>query len=205
MELNVNDFMRWIELTNETIQQQKNYLTSLDQPIGDGDHGINMARGLQEVMNKLQTNEYQEPSEVLKNVSMTLLSKVGGASGPLYGTAFLKMSMAIKGLNSVSMEDFTKGLQVALDGIKQRGKSNAGEKTLIDVWSPVVEHFSNQDVTSDRLMETAKRAMEETTNTIATKGRAAYFKEKSLGHIDPGSASSFYMFEALAKVLKEKE
>lgn len=205
MELNVKDFVKWFELANEKIQHQKEYLTLLDQPIGDGDHGINMARGYREVVKILQSNDYHEPSEVLKDVSMTLLSKVGGASGPLYGTAFLKMSMAMKGKGTIGWETLNNGLRVALDGIKLRGKSEIGEKTLVDVWDPIVECSSAQDVTSEQLVKTAKVAMEETKHTIATKGRAAYFKEKSIGHIDPGSASSYYIFEALAEVVKEKE
>lgn len=203
MELNVKDFIAWMELTNEKIQQHKDYLTALDQPIGDGDHGINMARGFQEVVNKLQTKDYYEPSEVMKDVAMTLLSKVGGASGPLYGTAFLKLSMEVKGKASIDLQDLTNGIQAGLDGIKQRGRSTIGEKTLVDVWSPVVDALLKHDIYS--LMETAKNAMEETKNTIATKGRAAYFKDKSLGHIDPGSASSYYLFEALAETVKGKE
>ncbi|WP_047981780.1 dihydroxyacetone kinase subunit DhaL [Ornithinibacillus contaminans] len=204
MELNGQDIVAWFDYTNEKIQQHKEYLTSLDQPIGDGDHGINMARGYQETVKRLAAKEYSEPSEVLKDASMTLLSKVGGASGPLYGTAFLKMSMAVKGLETIDQDALVKGLEAALAGLKQRGKSEVGEKTLLDVWGPVVEYCSGNDLKVDVLLDTARTAMENTSGLQATKGRAAYFKEKSIGHIDPGSASSFYVFEALAEVLKEK-
>lgn len=204
MELNGQDIVTWFDYTNDKIQQHKEYLTSLDQPIGDGDHGINMARGYQETVKRLAAKEYSEPSEVLKDASMTLLSKVGGASGPLYGTAFLKMSMAVKGLETIDQDALVKGLESALAGLKQRGKSEVGEKTLLDVWGPVVEYCNGNDLKVDVLLDTARTAMENTSGLQATKGRAAYFKEKSIGHIDPGSASSFYVFEALAEVLKEK-
>jgi phosphoenolpyruvate---glycerone phosphotransferase subunit DhaL len=205
MELGVQDMVKWFLLANEKIQENKEYLTSLDQPIGDGDHGINMARGYQAVVEKLNSKAYIDPSEVLKDASMTLLSKVGGASGPLYGTAFLKMSLAAKGQEVIDVGAIANGLEAAVVGLKQRGKSDVGEKTLVDVWSQVTDYALVGEFGSDGLMETAQRAMERTKEIMATKGRAAYFKEKSIGHIDPGSASSFYIFAALAEVLKGKE
>ncbi|PAV30927.1 dihydroxyacetone kinase subunit L [Virgibacillus profundi] len=203
MELQVKDIIQWFELTNEKIQANKDYLTSLDQPIGDGDHGINMARGFKEVVNKISTQDYENVADVLKDVAMTLMSKVGGASGPIFGTAFLKLSIAVKGSDSLNFETFTKGLEEAVNGVKQRGKATEGEKTMIDVWSPVVDYLkSEKDFQGDQIRKTAKQAMENTKEIMATKGRASYFKEKSIGHIDPGAASSFYIFEALAEVIK---
>ncbi|MUK87658.1 dihydroxyacetone kinase subunit L [Ornithinibacillus sp. L9] len=196
--------IEWFNKANEKIQENKAYLTSLDQPIGDGDHGINMARGFQEVAGKLSENDYTDISAILKEVAMTLLAKVGGASGPLYGTVFLKMSMTLKGRDVVDGTAFTKGLEDALAGVKQRGKAETGEKTLVDVWQAVVEYFQAGNITADGLVEVAARAKERTKDMVATKGRAAYFKEKSKGHIDPGSASSYLVFEALADVMKEK-
>ncbi|MBS3681617.1 dihydroxyacetone kinase subunit L [Ornithinibacillus massiliensis] len=205
MELNVEDMIKWLGLANEKIQENKVYLTKLDQPIGDGDHGINMARGYQEAVLALQAKEYNAPFEVLKDASMVLLSKVGGASGPLYGTAFLKLSMEVKVKEVLNLQDLANGLEAGLTGLKQRGKSEIGEKTLIDVWGPVVDYFHKAGFQPDDLTESARKAMENTKDIIATKGRAAYFKEKSIGHIDPGSASSYLIFEALAEVIKEKE
>ncbi|MEN2768590.1 dihydroxyacetone kinase subunit DhaL [Ornithinibacillus xuwenensis] len=206
MELEIHDLIKWFEITNERIQQHKDYLTGLDQPIGDGDHGINMARGYQEAVTKLSQAEYQEPSEVLRDASMALLSKVGGASGPLYGTAFLKMSLAVKGLETINAASLVNGLSAALLGIKQRGKAEAGEKTLVDVWGPVVDYISSEEsnLRAEDLTSQARMAMERTKEMMATKGRASYFKEKSIGHIDPGSASSYYVFASLAEVWKEK-
>ncbi|KGX87580.1 dihydroxyacetone kinase subunit DhaL [Pontibacillus litoralis] len=203
MEMHVQDAIQWFQKTNEKIQQNKDYLTSLDQPIGDGDHGINMARGFQEVEKKLKGAEYTVVSDVLKDVAMTLMSKVGGASGPLFGTAFLKMSMATKGAATIDIATLAKGLEAATEGIKQRGKATEQEKTMIDVWSPVAYHVKEAtSIQSEVLKEVAKQAMDNTKDMMATKGRGAYFKEKSIGHIDAGAASTYYIFEALAETLK---
>ncbi|WP_067727124.1 dihydroxyacetone kinase subunit DhaL [Oceanobacillus damuensis] len=206
MEIKVEDAIKWFEKINEKIKLNKEYLTSLDQVIGDSDHGINMARGFEEVVNKLSAKEYGTVSEVLKDAAMTLMSKVGGASGPLFGTAFLRFSTAVKVKESVDFETFTLGLESALEGVKHRGKSTAGEKTMIDVWSPVVDFFKREnDFQPDELLYESRTAMENTKEIMATKGRASYFKENSIGHIDPGAASSYYIFEALAEVLQEGE
>ncbi|MGY0692072.1 dihydroxyacetone kinase subunit DhaL [Virgibacillus sp. FSP13] len=195
---------KWMKHTNEKIQTNKEYLTELDQAIGDGDHGINMARGFQEVVNKLNGETYEHVADVMKDVAMTLMSKVGGAAGPLYGTAFLKMSMAFKG-QDIDYRVFSKGMEHAVDGVKQRGKAEVGEKTLIDVWSSVAEKLQETDAFDGNLIrETAKSAMERTKETMATKGRAAYLKERSIGHLDPGSVSSFYLFDTLAGIVDER-
>ncbi|MFD1416906.1 dihydroxyacetone kinase subunit DhaL [Oceanobacillus jeddahense] len=192
----------WMQKVNGYMQENKAYLTELDQAIGDSDHGINMSRGFQEVSNKLEQSTYEDVAAVLKDVAMTLMSKVGGASGPLYGTAFLKMSMAVKGKDTVDKEDFAAGLEAAAQGIQQRGKSTAGEKTMVDVWTPLVSWWKEQDeINPEGLEAAAKEAMEATKPMEATKGRASYLKEKSIGHIDPGSASSYYIFKSLAEVL----
>ncbi|QDP41322.1 dihydroxyacetone kinase subunit DhaL [Radiobacillus deserti] len=204
MELHVAQALMWIERTNEKIQENKEYLSALDQAIGDGDHGINMARGFQAVIEKTSSSEYETVSDVLKDVAMTLMAKVGGASGPLYGTAFLKMSMSTKGKESVSQEDLAEAVRQALEGMKQRGKATEGEKTLIDVWTPVQELLEqSEDLQPEEIKKTAKDAMEATKNIMATKGRAAYLKERSIGHLDAGSVSSYYLFESLANVLEE--
>ncbi|UFT98611.1 dihydroxyacetone kinase subunit L [Radiobacillus kanasensis] len=203
MELHINQALKWIELTNEKIQENKEYLTSLDQAIGDGDHGINMARGFQAVIEKTSSSEYEAVSDLLKDVAMTLMSKVGGASGPLYGTAFLKMSMATKGKDPVTQGDLAAAVAQALEGMKQRGKANQGEKTLIDVWTPVQGLLQDQEnVQPDDLRETAKEAMESTKDIMATKGRSAYLKERSIGHLDAGSVSSYFVFDSLASAVE---
>ncbi|WP_010647544.1 dihydroxyacetone kinase subunit DhaL [Oceanobacillus massiliensis] len=207
MKIQTEQSVQWFEKINEKIQANKEYLTELDQAIGDSDHGINMARGFQETVNKLTGQDYETVSDVMKDAAMTLISKVGGASGPLFGTAFLKFSMAVKGKEPVDYDALTNGLEEGLQGVMGRGKATTGEKTMVDVWSSVVAYLKQGEGSfeTDRLSETAKKAMEQTKGMMATKGRAAYFKEKSIGHIDPGSVSSFYVFDALAEVLKEAE
>lgn len=203
MLLNVANTVKWMLSANEKIQENKTYLTELDQAIGDGDHGINMARGFQEVEAKITSTDYDNVSDLLKDVSMTLLSKVGGAAGPLYGTAFLKLSMAVKGSVDVDFSKFKNGLEEALAGIKQRGKAEKDEKTLVDVWEPLVDYLSGQDsFNAKEFSLLAKEAMESTKNLEAKKGRAAYLGERSVGHLDPGSVSSFYIFSSLAEALK---
>lgn len=203
MELMVKDIVNWLDEVNENIQEHKTYLTELDQPIGDGDHGINMARGFEEVVRKVTGEDYETIADVLKDTAMTLISKVGGASGPLLGTAFLRMSTAAKGMESLDTHAFSDVLHEAAAGIKQRGRSREGEKTLLDVWVPVADYFSGVDTFSSAdISRAAKVAMENTKDMKATKGRAAYFGEKSIGYIDPGAASSYYMFVALAEVVK---
>ncbi len=206
MNITVNNAIQWMKRMHEKVNEHKDDLTSLDQAIGDGDHGINLARGFNEVMKKLDTVEYATVSDVFKDVAMTIMSKVGGASGPLYGTAFLKMSMALKDKESVTKADFATAVAEALNGLQQRGKAKPGDKTMVDVWNPVVSYIrDHEEIDWDELSATAKRAMEATKELRALKGRASYLKERSIGHIDPGALSSYYLFVSLAEVMKEGE
>lgn len=204
MELNTEHIIKWMDAFNQDLQDNKEDLTLLDQVLGDGDHGVNMARGFTEVVKKLDSRTYESVSDVLKDISITVISKVGGAAGPLYGTAFLKMSLALKGKSTIDEMTFIESLEAGLEGIKQRGKSHEGEKTLIDVWAPVVETMKkDKGLNASNILDTAKNSMKDTKDIKATKGRAAYFKEKSLGEIDPGVASSYYLFVSLASTIKE--
>ncbi|MFZ0370795.1 MAG: dihydroxyacetone kinase subunit DhaL [Halobacillus sp.] len=206
MKLEVSHALDWIHGINKKIQDNKDELTSLDQAIGDGDHGINMSRGFQEAVNKISEEEYSDVSGVWKDVATTLMSKVGGASGPLYGTVFLKMSTAVKGVENVDFQTFSSALKEAVAGIKQRGKAEAGEKTMLDVWEPLADKMSEvQDFDRQLILDTAQSSMESTKDLVATKGRAAYLKERSKGHLDPGARSSYYVFEALADCIKGDE
>jgi len=206
MELTVKKAKLWMEALNEKIQKQKDYLSELDQAIGDGDHGVNMARGFQEVMNKLSDADYTTPSDLLKDVAMVLMSKVGGASGPLYGTAFLKMSMATKNKEKLTEEDLALAVEEAIKGLEQRGKAQLKDKTMLDVWIPVHQSMKQgSPIDWGRLEATAKSAMEATKELLALKGRAAYLKERSVGHIDPGSVSSYYFFQTLAETMKDED
>lgn len=170
------------------IENNKTYLSELDTPIGDGDHGNNMARGMEAVNDALSNTSNNDLTTVFKTIAMALISKVGGASGPLYGTAFLEM--AKESNNSTDLSDL---LSVALIGIKKRGGANVGDKTMIDVWDPVLTAIKSNSLTQ----QTIDKAVDNTKNMIARKGRASYLGERSVGHLDPGAASSGYLFSAL--------
>lgn len=179
---------KWMLLFNEKIQANKDYLSELDTPIGDGDHGGNMARGMAAVVENLEGKDFANSAEVFQVVSMQLLSKVGGASGPLYGSAFMGIMKAEK--EGTSLVD---AVQAGLDMIQKRGKASVGEKTMVDVWDGVVEAIRREELTK----ETIRALVESTKDMKATKGRASYVGERSIGHIDPGSYSSGLLFEAL--------
>ncbi|MFR7398229.1 putative dihydroxyacetone kinase [Streptococcus milleri] len=179
---------KWMLLFNEKIQVNKDYLSELDTPIGDGDHGGNMARGMAAVVENLEGKDFTNSAEVFQVVSMQLLSKVGGASGPLYGSAFMGIMKAEK--EGTSLVD---AVQAGLDMIQKRGKASVGEKTMVDVWAGVVEAIRREELTK----ETIRALVESTKDMKAMKGRASYVGERSIGHIDPGSYSSGLLFEAL--------
>lgn len=180
----------WMDLFNEKIQANKDYLSELDSPIGDGDHGGNMARGMAAVMENLAGKEFESSADIFKIVSMQLISKVGGASGPLYGSAFMGMTKA-----SQAGASLVEQLEAGLDMIQKRGKAVVGEKTMVDVWIPVIAALKE-----DRLdKEVISQAVQATKDIQASKGRASYVGERSIGHLDPGSYSSGLLFEALVE------
>ena len=179
---------KWMQLFNEKIQDQKAYLSDLDTPIGDGDHGANMARGMAAAVESLAAKDFASAAEVFQAVSMQLISKVGGASGPLYGSAFMGMAGAEK-----DGKDLSEVIQAGLDMIQKRGKAVPGEKTMVDVWSEIPLSLQSGDLTREKIGS----LVEATKDLKATKGRASYVGERSIGHIDPGSASSGLLFEAL--------
>lgn len=190
------------------IESEKAFLTELDNAIGDGDHGINLSRGFQKVAEKLPEWEGQDIGAILKGVGTQLVSTVGGASGPLYGTAFMKAGNACKGKTELSGEDFAAALEAAIGGIKMRGKSVEGEKTMLDALCPahkaLTEALANGKDLKDALgdaVDAASKGVEYTKTIIATKGRASYLGERSIGHQDPGATSSLYILQATAEVL----
>ena len=179
---------KWMQLFSDKIQDQKDYLSDLDTPIGDGDHGANMARGMAAAVESLAAKDFASAAEVFQAVSMQLISKVGGASGPLYGSAFMGMAKAEK-----DSKDLSEVIQAGLDMIQKRGKAVPGEKTMVDVWSGIPVSLQSGDLTHEKIGS----LVEATKDLKATKGRASYVGERSIGHIDPGSASSGLLFEAL--------
>ncbi|WP_294464314.1 dihydroxyacetone kinase subunit DhaL [uncultured Anaerofustis sp.] len=198
-----------IKLINDIadkIEENKDYLTDLDSAIADGDHGINMARGFSAVKGKLKTVEDKDCGTILKTVGMTLVSTVGGAAGPLYGTAFMKAGMAVQGKEEISGEDFIKMMEEAINGVKMRGKSEAGEKTMLDSMIPAYDAFKEGlNVGAKSAMEKALKASAdgvEYTKTIkATKGRASYIGDRSIGHQDPGATSFTYIMECINDII----
>ncbi|MGN0948835.1 MAG: dihydroxyacetone kinase subunit DhaL [Megasphaera sp.] len=196
-----------IEGMAKKIEAEKDYLTQLDNEIGDGDHGINLARGFAAVEKKLPSLTGGDIGALFKGVGMQLVSTVGGASGPLYGTAFMKAGMACKGLAELDGPAFVKAMEAAVDGIKMRGKATEGEKTMLDALCPALKVLQADVAAGKSLKEAlqdaadaAEKGVEYTKTIIATKGRASYLGERSLGHQDPGATSSLYLLQVLAEM-----
>ena len=184
----------------EKIEAEKDFLTELDNAIGDGDHGINLSRGFQKVAEKLPEWEGQDIGAILKGVGTQLVSTVGGASGPLYGTAFMKAGNACKGKTELSGEELAKAMEAAIGGIQMRGKSTEGEKTMLDALCPAHKALTEalaggKEIKEalDSAVEAAAKGVEYTKTILATKGRASYLGERSIGHQDPGATSSLFM------------
>jgi len=198
-----------IKLIAAEIENNKEYLTELDTAIGDADHGINLSRGFKAVLPKLD-GEFSKPGDVFKITAMTLISTVGGASGPLFGTLFLRMAGALTG-TEVSLSEFCMALEAGIEGVKARGKATKGEKTMLDVLIPVLDSLKESadagedgKVAFEKAIEAAHEGCEYTKSIVATKGRASYLGERSLGHIDPGCMSSYLMVKVTAEFLSGK-
>ncbi|MEJ7813942.1 MAG: dihydroxyacetone kinase subunit DhaL [Rubrobacter sp.] len=190
------------------MEEHRRYLTKLDSEIGDGDHGNNMNRGFQAALERLQDADLSIPADVLKAVSMALISKVGGAAGPLYGTAFLRASTALADKEEVSSEDAAEALEAALGGIKQRGKAEVGDKTIIDALEPAVEAAKEAAGEGSvagvfrSAAEAAKEGAESTVPLTARRGRASYLGARASGHQDPGATSTYMLLDAAARTLE---
>ena len=194
------------------LREQRQHLTDLDSPIGDADHGINMDRGFTAVAAKLDGAAGQDPAALLKLVAMTLISTVGGASGPLYGTAFLRASTALAGKPVLTLDDCVAGMTAGVQGIRDRGKATTGEKTMLDALVPAQEALSaaateGADLAAAfaRAAAAAEAGAQATIPLLATKGRASYLGERSIGHQDPGATSSALMLRAVADTLAGAE
>lgn len=205
-----DQIVQWLRNLSEVLTENKEYLTKLDSAIGDADHGINMKRGFDRVMDKLPTVADKDIGSILKTIGMTLISSVGGASGPLYGTFFMRSGMAAAAKEELSGEDLVALLQAGVDGIVQRGRAQIGDKTMIDAWMPALDamkqSLANGNETIDALeaaVAAAEQGMEDTIPLQAKKGRASYLGERSIGHQDPGATSSYLMLKTLLDTLKE--
>jgi phosphoenolpyruvate---glycerone phosphotransferase subunit DhaL len=203
-----NQILLWIERYAAKIAEQKDYLTQLDSAIGDADHGANMDRGFQAVLAKKAELQKGDIGAALKGVAMTLISKVGGASGALYGTFFLQASTAAQGKSELSASEFGSVLEKGLAGIISRGKAAVGDKTMVDALQPAIKayrHSVDSGETLEQALTNAVSAAEEglksTVPLVARKGRASYLGERSAGHPDPGATSSLLLFRSAAETL----
>lgn len=190
----------------EVMEENKEFLTDLDNVIGDGDHGINMARGFAEVEKQADSFAGKDIGSILKTVGMTLVSKVGGSSGPLYGTAFMKAGVTIGAKNEIGLSDFLGALEAGVEGVKARGKSTTGEKTMLDAMVPALDAMKEQQAAGADVkqvleagVQAAETGVEETKPMVATKGRASYLGERSIGHQDPGATSFSLLLKEIAK------
>lgn len=198
----------WVTRFRDAVTEKREWLTELDSAIGDADHGANMARGMVAVVDKLDTAAPGTVEDLLKGVGMTLVSSVGGASGPLYGTLFLRMGMTAGPVTGLDVTGLGAALRAGLDGIVARGKAEAGDKTLFDAMAPAVDAWDSAvargagPVDASRAAATAAAlGRDATLPLVARKGRASYLGERSAGHLDPGAASVTLLFETLADAI----
>ncbi len=210
MSISRDAFIQWIQAFANVVAENKEFLTALDSAIGDADHGINMDRGFQAVLARLPAMQNQDIGAIAKNVAMTLISTVGGASGPLYGTFFLQIGQAAAGKMELTLSDWLAALESATDGIIRRGKAAAGDKTMLDTLLPALAALKAAADGGASLSEAlsasekaAQAGMLATVPMIAKKGRASYLGERSAGTQDPGATSSYFLLKAAADVWRD--
>lgn len=198
----------WVSRFGTAVTEKRDWLTELDSAIGDADHGANMARGMSAVAEKLGAGTPANVDELLKTVGMTLVSSVGGASGPLYGTFFLRMGMASGAVSELDGPGLAVALRAGLDGIVARGKAEAGDKTMFDAMAPAVDALDAALAGGASLTDAVRASADAaaagrdaTLPLVARKGRASYLGERSAGHIDPGAASTAILFDTLAAAI----
>ena len=208
-ELTAADLAAWVRRASDLIGEHADELTELDAAIGDADHGVNMNRGMKSAASAATAAASPSPvpgtaDAVLKKVATALISKVGGASGPLYGTFFLRMSTAAAGRGALDLDALTAAIEAGVGGIVQRGRGEAGEKTMLDAWLPALEALRAGTSLPTALRAAAAAAdagRAATGPMLARKGRASYLGERSIGHIDPGASSTALIVRALADVV----
>lgn len=204
--ISLDQLVEWLHQFSTLVNENKGYLTELDSAIGDADHGSNMSRGMTAVLDQLPA---EGPADAMfKKVGMTLVSSVGGASGPLYGTFFMRLAPALGSSDVVPAASLATALRAGLNGVVSRGKAELGDKTMIDAMSPAVDAIEGSLSSGESLAEAtragaeaARGGREATIPLVARKGRASYLGERSKGHQDPGATSTTYLFEALAASL----
>ena len=210
MTISRDQFITWIKDFAAVIAENKEYLTSLDSAIGDADHGINMDRGFQAVLAKLPAFENQDIGSIAKNIGMVLISTVGGASGPLYGTLFMQISKETAGKLELTLSDWVAALDSAVNGVMMRGKASFGDKTMLDTLIPALNTLKDCSASNAGLEEAlraaenaAEQGMLATTPLVARKGRASYLGERSAGTQDPGATSSYFLLKTAARAFSQ--
>ncbi|RZU20102.1 dihydroxyacetone kinase DhaL subunit [Kribbella rubisoli] len=205
--MGVDSFVDWLRDAAGVLHENAAYLTELDSAIGDADHGANMDRGFQAIVAVLDESSFDSADELLKKAGMTLVSKVGGASGPLYGTFFLRFGTALAGAD-LSAEAIGRALHAGVEGVLARGKAELGDKTMYDAWAPALEAYdaavaggSEVGPALTAAAEAAAKGRDATVPLVARKGRASYLGERSAGHQDPGATSTTLILESAARTL----
>lgn len=191
----------------DVIYENKDYLSELDREIGDSDHGVNLSRGFQKIKEESNNLSGLSYSDFFNRIAMILISNVGGASGAIYGTGLMKVAQSLKGIEVLDRENIVKATEAMVDGIKMRGKAQCGEKTMLDTIVPVVEVLKENkneslDILLEKIQKAAKEGVDSTKDMRATKGRASYLGERSIGHLDPGAMSSYLIIDTICKNLK---
>src|SRR5664279_1203475 len=203
--ISLDQLITWLSQFRDLVTEKQSYLTELDSAIGDADHGSNMTRGMNAVVEKVGATSATAADELLKSVGMTLVTSVGGAAGPLYGTLFLRMGVSAGPVVELDGAAFGAALRAGLDGVVARGKAEAGDKTMfdsiapaLDAWDAAVAGGSDIAAAASAALAAAEEGRLATEPLVARKGRASYLGERSAGHIDPGATSSTLLFQAFA-------
>lgn len=196
----------WLKKLNVIYTEQKDFLSKLDSDIGDGDHGVNMARGFNAVVSAIEAAPPADIGAAFKSASMSLIKTVGGASGPLYGTFFLRASVVFAGKQEIDLGAWTTALEKGVQGIEQLGKARKGDKTMLDAWLPALAALKGKEGNDIKealkaSADAAEEGMKATIPLQAKKGRASYLGERSIGHQDPGATSTFLLLQAAAMIV----
>ncbi|WP_433169822.1 dihydroxyacetone kinase subunit DhaL [Kribbella sp. CA-247076] len=206
--MDVGTFESWLRDAAGVLHDNAAYLTELDSAIGDADHGANMDRGFQAVVALLDESSFESVDELMKKAGMTLVSKVGGASGPLYGTFFLRFGTALAGVSPITAAAVGEAFRAGVGGILQRGKAELGDKTMYDAWAPGLDAYDAAVAGGSEVggaltaaAEAAAKGRDATVPLVAKKGRASYLGERSAGHQDPGATSTTLLLESAARTL----
>jgi len=209
MRITAEYVIRFVEGVAARIKEHRDELVQLDSAIGDADHGINMDRGFTMVLEKLPTVADKDLGTILKTVGMTLVSTVGGASGPLYGTAFIRAGMALADRYELTPAEVGAALEAAREGIMARGKAQRGEKTMVDAIGPGIDVLKEAQASGEDFVVALRRSvaaveagMKATIPMLATKGRASYLRQRSVGHQDPGATSSYYIAQVMLETVE---